>query len=87
MVYRERFEVEYSTMFDKHRYGSTIWSPLAGGVLTGKYNDGNVIEGTRSALDGVASAKFKDMFNEANKAKSVKMLHGLADIAKELGCS
>ena len=37
---RERFEEEYKNIFKKYKIGSTIWSPLASGILTGKYNDG-----------------------------------------------
>ena len=37
---RERFEKEYKNIFKKYKIGSTIWSPLASGLLTGKYNDG-----------------------------------------------
>mmetsp|Transcript_34254 Transcript_34254/g.33492 ORF Transcript_34254/g.33492 Transcript_34254/m.33492 type:complete len:104 (-) Transcript_34254:419-730(-) len=42
ILIRERFESEYKILFEKHRYGTTIFSPLAGGVLSGKYNDGEV---------------------------------------------
>ena len=45
MLVRDKFEVEYSTVFDKYRIGSTIWSPLAKGVLTGKYNESLDVEG------------------------------------------
>jgi len=38
MLVRKRFEVEYGTLFDKFRMGSTVWSPLHGGLLTGKYS-------------------------------------------------
>jgi len=38
MLHRERFEKEYAKLFTEKKYGSTIWSPLASGVLTGKYN-------------------------------------------------
>jgi len=55
MIYRDRFEVEYGHLFDKYRLGSTIWSPLAGGLLTGKYNQGECLEGTRSAQDNVGA--------------------------------
>tara|TARA_B100000029_G_scaffold483575_1_gene534870 strand:- start:2 stop:838 length:837 start_codon:yes stop_codon:yes gene_type:complete len=37
LLYRERFENEYAPIFDKYKIGSTIWSPLASGVLSGKY--------------------------------------------------
>jgi aryl-alcohol dehydrogenase-like predicted oxidoreductase len=39
MVQRKAFEVNFAPIFDKFGYGSTIYSPLAGGILTGKYND------------------------------------------------
>lgn len=42
MFVRERFEAEYARLFDVHKMGSTVWSPLCGGILTGKYNDGVV---------------------------------------------
>ncbi|ORY46510.1 Aldo/keto reductase [Rhizoclosmatium globosum] len=38
MFHRERFEKEYAPLYEKHGLGTTIWSPLASGVLTGKYN-------------------------------------------------
>ncbi len=41
MLVRDRFEVEYGTIFDKYRYGSTVWSPLCMGILTNMYIDGN----------------------------------------------
>ena len=40
LAHRERFEKEYKNIFKKYKIGSTIWSPLASGLLTGKYNDG-----------------------------------------------
>ena len=48
---RERFEVEYAPLFEKYRLGTTTWSPLASGALTGKYLDG-VPEGSRASLKG-----------------------------------
>ncbi|KAJ3072026.1 hypothetical protein HDU98_004426 [Podochytrium sp. JEL0797] len=38
MFHRERFEKEYAPLYEKFGLGTTIWSPLASGVLTGKYN-------------------------------------------------
>jgi len=38
--HRQRFEVEYDHLYKKYSYGTTIWSALASGILTGKYNDG-----------------------------------------------
>jgi aryl-alcohol dehydrogenase-like predicted oxidoreductase len=41
MLSRDRFESEYSPLFERYNYGSTVWSPLAQGVLSGRFNDGN----------------------------------------------
>ena len=48
---RERFEVEYKTIFDKYKMGTTTWSPLASGALTGKYLEG-VPDGSRASRKG-----------------------------------
>jgi len=40
MLSRERFEKEYAPLYKELGYGTTTWSPLASGILTGKYNDG-----------------------------------------------
>jgi len=38
IIHRERFEKEYKNLYKKYGMGTTIWSPLASGILTGKYN-------------------------------------------------
>ena len=48
---RERFEFEYKTIFEKYKMGTTTWSPLASGALTGKYLEG-VPDGSRASLKG-----------------------------------
>ena len=40
LLHRERVELEYASLYSELGLGTTIWSPLASGVLTGKYNDG-----------------------------------------------
>lgn len=50
MFIRDTFEVEYGNLFDNYKMGSTVWSPLMGGVLSGKYNDG-IPEDSRLAQD------------------------------------
>lgn len=77
MLHRERFEKEYETIFGKYRYGSTVWSPLGQGVLTGRYNDGNVPEGRFTYESSFKN--FKDMimsffFSPDKKEKNVKCL-------------
>lgn len=70
--HRERFEVEFKPLFDQFNYGTTIWSPLASGLLTGKYNDG-IPEGSRFATN-------KDFFE--NTVKSLQTDEGKAKIEK-----
>ncbi len=48
---RQRFEVEYNPIFEKYKMGTTTWSPLASGALTGKYLEG-VPDGSRASLKG-----------------------------------
>ena len=46
---RHRFAPEYDAVYEDYGYGSTTWSPLASGMLTGKYNDG-IPEGSRGGM-------------------------------------
>jgi len=88
MLVRERFEKEYCLLFKNYKLGTTIWSPLAGGILTGKYNDGVKKEGTRFESEYPAvKSTWEKYFSEENKESTIKALTGLADIAKEIGCS
>lgn len=50
MLIRYRMEKEYRQLFETRKYGTTIWGPVCGGLLTGKFNDGNRPEGTRGAM-------------------------------------
>ncbi|KAI8338745.1 NADP-dependent oxidoreductase domain-containing protein [Chlamydoabsidia padenii] len=50
MFHRERLEKEYLYLVDKYHIGITGWSPLASGVLTGKYNDGIIPPDARLAI-------------------------------------
>jgi aryl-alcohol dehydrogenase-like predicted oxidoreductase len=47
MLWRNRMEKEYRLLFSENNHGTTIWSPLAGGILTGKYNEGVIPEDCR----------------------------------------
>jgi voltage-dependent potassium channel beta subunit len=50
LLHRERVELEYAPLYAEFGMGTTTWSPLASGLLTGKYDDG-VPEGTRLARE------------------------------------
>ena len=51
LIERTKVEEEYARVYADYGYGNTIWSPLASGILTGKYRDG-IPEGSRAALSG-----------------------------------
>ncbi|MDQ2971963.1 MAG: aldo/keto reductase, partial [Pseudomonadota bacterium] len=51
LLHRERVEVEYAPLYREFGMGTTIWSPLSSGVLTGKYGHG-VPQGSRLATRG-----------------------------------
>lgn len=51
MFRRERVEAEYEPLYRQYGLGTTIWSPLASGFLTGKYNEG-IPEDSRVNLEG-----------------------------------
>ncbi len=78
---REKIEKDYIEVFKNVGLGTTIWSPLASGLLTGKYNDG-IPEGTRLAIPGFEWLKDKTFVQE--KLNTVRTYQKIAD---ELGCS
>jgi len=86
MFVREKFEKEYLDLFTRYGLGTSSWSPLAGGLLSGKYNDGNIPEGARYATDPLSYNLFWDhYFGEKNRGNTIRLLTGLADYAAELG--
>lgn len=86
MLHRERFEVEFADVFSKEGLGSTIWSPLDSGLLTGKYNDG-IPEDSRFATNkAFFSDTVKSLQTDEGKAKIAKV-KALTDVAAELGAS
>ena len=73
---RHRFASEYEPVYQDYGFGSTTWSPLASGLLTGKYNDG-IPSGSRGALDGLEW--LKEQLTDAQKITRVKALQPLAE--------
>lgn len=87
MAWRQRFEGEYAHLFATTGYGTTIWSPLCSGLLTGKYNDGEVPEGSRFSLQKNLGHIYARFFGEGKKEKTMAMFAGIKSIADELGCT
>jgi voltage-dependent potassium channel beta subunit len=80
LFHRHRFEVEYAPLYKELGYGTTTWSPLYGGVLAGKYNDGEIPKGSRADLKDYAWMKER----VKDKAK-IEASRKLAALANELG--
>lgn len=80
---RERFEVEYASLYRDFGYGTTIWSPLASGLLTGKYNEG-IPEGSRfdTNKDNFKST-IEKLQSEEGKSE-IDKVRKLSEIAKRL---
>ena len=78
---RRRLEGDYVRFYKDYGYGTTIWSPLASGLLTGKYQ-GGIPADSRGALSGYDWLKD----NLTNKQRLAKVA-ALDPIAKELGCT
>ena len=78
---RQKVEVDYLPIFHNLGMGTTIWSPLASGLLTGKYNEG-IPEGSRLTLEGYEWLKDKSYTQQ--KLNTVK---NLGKLANDLGAS
>lgn len=76
---RDKVEKEFINIYDFVGLGTTIWSPLASGLLTGKYNNG-IPENSRLALGEMSWLKDRLMVDD--KIEKVKKL---SDLATELG--
>ena len=76
---RQKMEVDYSTIFKNVGMGTTIWSPLASGLLTGKYSNG-VPEGSRLGLEGFGWLKDKTLSDDR-----ISRVGRLEAVAKDLG--
>jgi aryl-alcohol dehydrogenase-like predicted oxidoreductase len=81
MFTREKVEVEFSQIYQTVGLGTTIWSPLASGILSGKYND-QFPDGTRLGMEGLEWLKEKNL-----TAARIQSVLSLSDLAKELGLS
>lgn len=80
MFHRHRVEVEYAPLYDQYGLGTTIWSPLASGVLTGKYNNG-VPDDSRLNQPGM------EWLRDRLTKERIDTVRALKPIADGLGCT
>ncbi|CAG2255360.1 KCNAB2 [Mytilus edulis] len=84
LLQREKVELQMPELYQKIGVGTITWSPLAGGILTGKYDDGVPIY-SRAALKGYSWFKDKILGEEGRRQQA--RLREAAIIADRLGCS
>ena len=84
MFHRQRVEKEYARLYTEFGLGTTIWSPLNSGLLTGKYNQG-IPEGTRATLKGYDWLR---KYFESDEARAnIEKVKQLLPVAADLGCT
>ncbi|MEZ4669296.1 MAG: aldo/keto reductase [Anaerolineae bacterium] len=82
LFHRQRVEKEYERLYEVVGLGTTIWSPLASGLLTGKYNDG-IPDDSRMNVPGYEW--LKEMSQREDWQKRLKAIRELGTVAQELG--
>ena len=83
MFRRDKVEKEFSALYEDIGLGTTIWSPLASGLLTGKYNDG-IPEGSRLDLEKYSWLRKQLLETEEGKEK-LRKVEKLAGVSDDLG--
>ena len=82
LLHRHRVEKEYRPLFRKYGLGTTTWSPLYSGLLTGKYAQG-IPEGARASLPGYEWLKKR--FTGEKGREQVQAVQALGEIAADIG--
>lgn len=78
LFYRDKLENEYLPLFEKYKMGTTIWSPLASGILSGKYNQGIPTDSRLAKETWLVPENFMQLIEKTKR---------LERIAKELECT
>jgi voltage-dependent potassium channel beta subunit len=84
MFARQRVEREYIRLYNEIGLGTTIWSPLASGFLTGKYNQG-IPHDSRLTLKGYEW--LREQYESEEGQRKIEKVKELSEIADEIGCS
>ena len=82
MIVRENLEVNLAPIIDSHGIAMAIYSSLASGILSGKYNEGMPEEETR-----LKDPFYKNFFIKYELEKRIDSLKQIADLAKSLNCT
>jgi voltage-dependent potassium channel beta subunit len=81
LFHRDRVEKEYARLYQDYGLGTTTWSPLASGLLTGKYNDG-IPQDSRATLKG-----YEWLSERLLDPDKIRRVRALGPVARDLGCT
>jgi len=87
MLRRENHEKTLRPLYENYKYGTTIWSPICGGLLSGKYNDLETPKGSRYAENAMGKNIWARFMKEFDPDELKTKLKSLEEIAGELGCT
>lgn len=89
MLHRDRFEKEYEPLYKHFGLGTTIWSPLSSGILTGKYNDPNNIpsDSRLSLKDNPIMVRIKNSLTTKEGTEKLDKVRKMTEIAHKLDCT
>ena len=85
-MFHRRIEDDLKPLYEERGLGTTIWSPLAGGILTGKYSGGTLPEGSRYTVEAFSWMKERQLDSELGQAR-IRHADVLAGVAKDLDCT
>jgi len=85
-MFHRRVETEIKPLYDDLGLGTTMWSPLASGILTGKYSGGAMPEGSRFTINSFQWLKEQHLDTDVGQAR-LHQADALLGVAKDLGCT
>jgi voltage-dependent potassium channel beta subunit len=85
MLHRDRVEREYKRLYEEIGLGTTTWSPLGSGLLTGKYDNGKAPADSRANVRGMEWIRERLIGEDAKK--NVPVVRALKKVADNLGCT
>jgi len=90
MIERQKVEGDFADLYDLYGLGIAVWSPLGGGLLTGKYLHENAegrFANMSPQLKKILGPRYNKVFGPENVEHTKKMFKGLEEMAASMGCS
>ncbi|KAK3837351.1 MAG: NADP-dependent oxidoreductase domain-containing protein [Linnemannia gamsii] len=87
MFHRDRVEKEYLPLYKNFGMGATTWSPLASGLLSGKYNDGVPPDSRLAIEDNAVMKRLRESLESDDGRVKIAKVAQLGQLAQQLGCT